>query len=71
MREWRIGLCKNCTFATETDMPCGLGDNYLWCEYSCRMTTDFRWCRNFMAKRKFRRKNIAFAVLCEYEGVQL
>ena len=70
MREWRIGTCKNCTFVTETDMPCGLGDNYLWCECSYRITNENRWCRNFMAKRKFKRKNIAFAVLCEYEGVQ-
>lgn len=70
MREWRVGMCKNCIFATETDMPCGLGDNYLWCEYGCGTTVEHRWCRNFIPKRKFKRKNIAFVVLCEYEGVQ-
>lgn len=45
--------CEACVFSTETDMPSGLTENYLYCELRCCLTKLGRHCCDFMPKRKY------------------
>lgn len=50
--------CEACIFATETDMPSGLIENYLWCESKFRLTKPKFGCvcKRFIPKRKYKGK---------------
>lgn len=54
-------LCEACVFGTETDIPHGLIDNYLYCEFNCWLTRLNQRCPSFIPKRKYNGK-VAFYI---------
>lgn len=46
--------CEACVFATETDKPSGLTENYLYCELKCCLTRLRRHCSDFIPRRKYK-----------------
>ena len=55
-------LCEACVFGTETDIPHGLTDNYLYCELHCCLTRLGQVCNSFIPKRKYNCKVYFYSV---------
>lgn len=49
-------VCEACVFASETDIPSGLTENYMYCEASCILTMAGKCCSSFIPKRKYKGK---------------
>lgn len=56
-----VQVCEACVFGTETDIPHGLIDNYLYCELNCWLTILNQRCPSFIPKRKYNGK-VAFYI---------
>ena len=51
-------VCEACVFATATDIPSGLTENYIYCEVNCifMLKRAGKCCSAFTPKRKYKGK---------------